>query len=158
MRLFNEERSIGWASRDLFGNNVPFLIIGISGGTLLILSLVRRYSTFGQKLITNTFLIVVCGVTMPSFIILFFQAGKSSVLPHFSGVKQQQWGCCTQGIIMPREQVLPIAEELVRRASTPPDIIIEDYARDHGLLRFALDPVQIQHLGQWTLLAPKSIS
>jgi hypothetical protein len=135
------------ASNDLFGNNVPLLIISISGATLLILSLIRRYNISRGKLITNTFLIIICGISIPLFIILFFQAGKSSILPHFPGVKQQQWGCCTQGIIMPREQVLPVVEELVRRASTPPDVIIEDYARDHGLLRFAIDPVQIQHLG-----------
>jgi hypothetical protein len=148
MRLFNEERSIGWASSDMFGNNVPLIIILISVGTLLILSTIRCYSTFGRKVVTNTFLVVVCGISIPLFIVLFFQAGKSSILPPSPGVKKQQWGCCTQGMIMPREQIPSIANELLRRAGTAPDIIIEDYARDRKLLRFALDPVQIQHLGE----------
>jgi hypothetical protein len=147
LRLFNEERSIGWASKDLLGNNVPFIIIGTSAGIFIVLSLIRRYSSLVRNVVTNSFLFVICGVTIPSFVILFFQAGKSSVLLHFPGVKQQQWGCCTQGMIMPREQVLAVAQELVRRAGTPPDLIVEDYARDKGLNRYALDPVQVQHLG-----------
>jgi hypothetical protein len=147
MRLFNHERNIGFASNKIFGNNVPLIILGVSGGTFFILQLLRYFTAVGQRIITISFLFVICCITIPLFITVFFQSGKASVLPPAAGVKLQPWGCCTQGIILPREQVTGLMAELVKRASTPPDLIVNDYARDNGMLRYALDPVQIQHMG-----------
>jgi hypothetical protein len=148
MRLFNEERNIGFSSHSIFGNNVPLIILGFSFTIFCALLAIRKYTATGKKFITISFFFVICFITIPLTIIVFFQAGKSSVLPPSPGVKLQQWGCCTQGIILPREQVLGLASELVQQASQPPDVIVGDYAREQGFLRFALDPVQLQHMGR----------
>lgn len=152
MRLFNEERSIGWASKDVFGNNVPLVIIAGSVAAMSTLILLRKLSATGRSVITPGLIAVICCITIPSWIILFFQSGKSSVLPPSPGIKVQQWGCCTQGIILPREQIPDLALELIRRASTPPDIIIDEYASHNGLLRYVLNPVQLQHIGRSTFI------
>ncbi|KAF2669539.1 hypothetical protein BT63DRAFT_479358 [Microthyrium microscopicum] len=154
LRLFNEIRSIGWASKELLGNNVPFIILGFSVGIICILWIPRYFSAWGKRLFTNGVMATICCVAIPLFVILFFQAGKQSILPTMPGVKLQPWGCCTQGIIIPRENVLQLSEELARKAATPPDMIIGDYATKKGLSRFALDPVQVQHLGIKSRLSP----
>ena len=71
------------------------------------------------------------------------------MLPPKSGVVVQNWGCCTQGLILPREQVPGFVAELRNKASvTSPDIIAIDYAEAKKLRRYALNPVQVQHLGE----------
>jgi hypothetical protein len=148
MRLFNEERSIGFESRAIFGNNVLYIIIGISGSIFIILNQIRLRTQKWKMWLTMRFILVVCCVSIPLFVILFFQAGKASILPPpLHGVTLQQWGCCTQGIILPRVQVTGLIEQL-RKASEAPDLIVDHYARDSGLARYALHPVQVQHLGK----------
>jgi len=146
MRLFNEERSVGWADNRFLGNNVPFIAAGIAivlVGTHLVLA---RF--FKRTFISNQTLTIICCVSVPLFVIFFFQAGKSSVLPPRPGVKLQNWGCCTQGLILPRSQVPDLVAKLRSRAGeAPTDLIVIDHAKDEGLSRFALDPVQVQHMG-----------
>jgi hypothetical protein len=147
MRLFNAERSIGWDSNALFGNNVLWISIGISSALLGATFLLRRYTKFNS--FSNPTLAVICLMFIPMFLIFFFQSGKTSMLPSPSGVTVQNWGCCTQGLILPREQVPGFVAELRNRASVaPPDIIAIDYAEAQKLQRYALNPVQVQHLGQ----------
>jgi hypothetical protein len=146
MRIFNDERSIGWDSNALFGNNVLLIAIGISSALLGATFLLRQHTKFNS--FSNPTLAVVCLVFIPMLLISFFQSGKASMYPPTPGVTVQNWGCCTQGLILPRKQVPGFVVELRNRASvTAPDIIAIDYAEAQKLQRYALNPVQVQHLG-----------
>jgi hypothetical protein len=147
MRLFNEERSIGWDSNALLGNNVLWISLAISAALLGVTFLLRQHTRFNS--FSNLTLAVICLIFIPTFLILFFQSGKASMLPPKPGVTLQSWGCCTQGLILPREQVPGFVAELRKSAPVaPPDIIAVDYTAAKKLRRYALNPVQVQHLGE----------
>lgn len=146
MRLFNDERQIGWASNDLSGNNVPWISLGISVAFLCFTFLFRRYTKLPTLSIPT--MAVICLITIPVATILFYRSGKASLLPPRAGVVVQNWGCCTQGLVIPREQVPGLTKELRDKAATKSaDITVIDYADEHKLRRYALNPVQVQHMG-----------
>jgi hypothetical protein len=151
VRLFNEEGSIGYASMHPLGNNVPIIIFVISTAALFCLRALRTRSTFGKIHFTSSFMMVVCFITIPSFVILFFRAGKSSLLPPTPGVTKQNWACCSQGTVLPRAEVPGLIMELARREGEPPDMVLIEYAREQGMQRWALNPVMVQHLGMVSL-------
>lgn len=149
MRLFNEERSIGWESRDMLGNHVPMIALGLA---FLFVGFVSALQKFTKVVImrSSTLIFASC-VSIPIATIVFFQAGKTSLLPSQQGVSIQNWGPCTQGLIMPRAQVMGLVNELSAAASLKPaDIIVMDYASKKGLNRWVLNPIQIQHIGEST--------
>jgi hypothetical protein len=147
LRLFRNESNIGFASHDIFGNNVPIIIALTSSAVCGLLFLLRQKTTRGRKVITFKLCFVICCFSIPLFVIFFFQAGKSSILPPSPGVSLQPWGLGTVGAILPRHQIPHVIRELKRRKYTQPDIVIKNYALDNGLDRFILNPVQVQHLG-----------
>ncbi|KAF2667743.1 hypothetical protein BT63DRAFT_299721 [Microthyrium microscopicum] len=157
MRLFNDEKGIGYDSTTLFGNNVPIIILGVSITLFTILQATRVYSATGKAFISNAFISVICCVTVPLFVIMFFQTGKSSVFTPAPGVSVQNWGCCSQAIIMPRERAIGLAELIAEQAGGPPDMSINDYASRNELKRFVLNPVQVQHIGFRSLLTPERL-
>lgn len=70
------------------------------------------------------------------------------MIPRWPGAVVQNWGCCTQGIILARQQVPGLMANLKRRAGEDAaDIIVMDYATSMGLDRYVLNPVQAQHMG-----------
>lgn len=147
MRLFNDDQNIGWASRQIFANNEHWISLGFALVLIIVTTLVRLLTNLATP--PNQALAVICCLTVPLALILFFQAGKASMLPPGEGVVRQDWGCCTQGQILPRGQVPGLVEYLRRRAGEQAaDILFVDYANDQGLARYALNPVQVQHLGK----------
>lgn len=114
----------------------------------LALILRNRYPIF-QRYMDNWTLAVVCLVILPAFIVLFYQAGKASMLPPHPGVRAEPFGCCTQGMIFPRKTAESILDILKQRGSGQLDIILNDIARDQGLTRYAQYPVMMQHLGKF---------
>jgi hypothetical protein len=146
LRLFNNEGSIGWESKSIFGNNIPLIILIVSSCVFSLLQLLRYWSTAGYRYVTSGVCAIICMVTVPLFIVLFYQSGKSSLLPPSPGTTQQQWGCCTQGVVIPRSQVLSLISAL-RDSSEHADIIFIEHAKMKNLNRYVLNPVQLQHLG-----------
>jgi hypothetical protein len=149
LRLFNDEKNVGFTSNDLFGNNAPLILFGISAALFCLFRAIRHFSPAGKGTFSNPFVFVICCITVPLFVLSFFQAGKSSVLPPKAGVTVQNWGCCSQAIIMHRDKVPGLAARLVQNAGTPADMTIKYFAIDSGLKRFVLNPVQVQHLGSY---------
>lgn len=147
LRLFNQERSIGWASAKIGDNNEFRICLGVG---LAVFSLARALCLWTRS--TPAFtdkasLALICILIIPSFVILFFQAGKANMLPPKPGVFAQNFGCCSQALLFPREQVPGLAEYLTTKGHGQVDLLINDYARERQLLRFSLYPVQIQHIG-----------
>ena len=161
MRLFNQERSIGWLSRKVGGNNEHWISLAISSVLGVFLLVIRRHSYRTRARLDNWSVAVICFIAVPSFVVLFFQCGKASLLPPSAGVKQEPFGCCAQGMIFPRAQIPGLIAFLQSRATDRPlsdafaykeevgkyDMLTRDYSRGTGLARWSLYPVQIQHLG-----------
>ncbi|KAK0737022.1 hypothetical protein B0T21DRAFT_309681 [Apiosordaria backusii] len=95
------------------------------------------------------------GLWLPALIALYFLSGRvstSRVNPFMwtsHGVREMMnYGCCAQGLLFPRRQL----EGVFKLMRYPPyrfpgDMILEGYAGDHGLKKWALDPSVFQHVG-----------
>lgn len=169
MRLFNEERASGFESRHPLGNKVPLIIVLINLPVIFISwNLRRQAKKFGSRradFITRNFVVVLCGFTIPAFTILFFQTGKATVLPPSPGLKIENYGCCTQGMVYPRSEVSGLIDTLRNRAEEENyDVIMDDYSwrggvnaedgKDGWLDHLALYPMMAQHLGFESVISP----
>lgn len=147
MRIFNQERSTGWASREIGGNNEIFIIIGIAFGFLLPITLARwKWRSVRQYLDWETISVLVFMLN-PAMVILFFQCGKASMLPPSPGVAAEGFGCCSQAMIFPREQAPALMDYLKWMKRGQVDLLLKHYAKEEQLLRYNLYPVQAQHIG-----------
>ncbi|KEQ68078.1 hypothetical protein M436DRAFT_77137 [Aureobasidium namibiae CBS 147.97] len=148
LRLFNQERSTAWASREIGGNHEFVITIAMAIPLIALVLILRNCYPVLYRCMDNWTLAVVCLVILPAFIILFYQAGKASMLPPRPGVRAEPFGCCTQGLIFPRSTAEFILDILEERGSGQLDIVLNDIARDQGLTRYAQYPVMMQHLGK----------
>lgn len=147
LRLFFTETSLSWSSSDFWYRNMPlafFLVIG--SGCALLLAIRRRWSGT-RHLISNWTIAAMCLVVIPAFTGLIFMIGKYSLFPLHGVVEMNSHGCCTQGLVFPREQVPALTVFLQERKRGQTDSLIEEYADQSGLTRLALAPQQLQHVG-----------
>lgn len=157
LRLFNQERSTAWASTKIGGNHEFVITIAIAIQLVALVLILRTRYPILHRYMKNWTLVVVCVVIIPAFIILFYQAGKASMLPPRPGVRAEPFGCCTQGMIFPRSSADIILDILKERGSGQLDIILNDMARDQGLTRYAQYPVMMQHLGKVDYLQTRNL-
>ena len=75
----NQERSTGWGSRWVFGNNELPIAAAIGGPIWYLLTRLRgRSSSVRRHVDKGTVLAITC-IMVPMTVILFFQAGKASL-------------------------------------------------------------------------------
>ncbi|OJJ03142.1 hypothetical protein ASPVEDRAFT_134244 [Aspergillus versicolor CBS 583.65] len=173
MRLFNQERSTGWASHRIGGNNEFWIILGIGVGIISIAAVAGALTRLQQQqqqqrlshrrpgqwqwqwyraktLLpeTSTLFVLVC-VLNPALVLLFFQCGKASVLPPAPGVFEESFGCCSQAMVFPRVQAPLVMEYLRERGQGQIDLMLDRLAEETALARFALYPVLVQHIGMF---------
>jgi hypothetical protein len=151
LRLFNQERSIGWASRDIGGNHEFLITIIIAIPLVAIILLLRRRYPRTYRYLDYWTLAIVCLIIIPAFIVLFYQAGKASLFPPRPGIRDEAFGCCSQGLVFPRSAAFATVDMLKHRGSGQVDLILNDLADDQGLTRYAQYPVMMQHLGKLVL-------
>ena len=147
LRLFNQERSTGWGSRRIGGNNEHWITLAIVAVILCVATLSRGRGSSSTLSVDSWTLLLICILIVPSFVILFFQAGKASLLPPRPGVFEQGYGCCSQALLFPREQVPLLIDYLQDRDHGQVDLMINRHARNQDLSRLSLYPVQVQHVG-----------
>ena len=148
IRLFNQERSIGWASRRPGSNHEALISLGIALPVAVLLAYVRRQTWIGRRIVDKASIGIICLFAIPLFTLLFFQAGKASMLPPKPGIHDDELlGCCSQGLVLPRDLVPRIVEYLNERRSGQVDDMLNDLASEDSLKRLALFPVQLQHIG-----------
>lgn len=149
LRLFNQERSTGWASRRIGGNNEAQIAFGAALCLTLVFLLARRALPSSRKALTPGVLVVLCLLVVPAFVVLFFQCGKASVLPPAAGVREENFGCCSQAMVFNRKHVPGLIEYLREHRSGPTryDMLTRDYARESGLRRLSMYPMMAQHVG-----------
>jgi hypothetical protein len=147
MRLFNQERSTGWENQDVGGNHEFWITLAVNLVIVGVALPLRKRSKLARGNLDNWSLVVVCLIAVPSLIILFFQAGKASMLPPSPGVYNENFGCCSQGMVYPRKAIPSLIESLKKSNDGQIDLLINDWARENKLERYSLYPVQMQHIG-----------
>lgn len=86
---------------------------------------------------------------MPLLIVLFFITGRVTWNPLPHGIaKMNAGGCCGQGIVYPRDRLYEVVQFLEETRAGYVDLLIEEYANKHNLLRWALVPSVLQHIGR----------
>lgn len=73
--------------------------------------------------------------------------GKYNLVPLHGVIEMNKFGCCTQGLVFPRERVNGLMEFLGAKGHGQTDTMIEEYADQYGFTRYALAPPQLQHVG-----------
>ncbi|KND91675.1 hypothetical protein TOPH_03857 [Tolypocladium ophioglossoides CBS 100239] len=172
LRLFYSELLMGWNAEEWL--SYAEVVFGVYAVLLLVLLALRRRHRHrhrhrhrrspaapSAKASAQHFDFMaaqVLGLWTPALIALFFMAGRISlrrlVPPPLRGAaagvrEMPNYGCCAQGLVFP-ERHLEGLQALLRN---PPfafagDQILEDYARDRGLAKWALDPSVLQHSGR----------
>ncbi|KAL9578427.1 MAG: hypothetical protein Q9212_005723 [Teloschistes hypoglaucus] len=148
MRIFYTEGLLGWNSEEWTR------YFGYSLTCFLALSsiLVITRSRFPRLLrdLSNTKIAVLGLVVLPSFIILYFMAGRVTMQPFGAGVHEMnRFGCCSQGFVFPRS----IVPRLVKRTKTAMDedyyidMLLERWPDAEHLQRYVLVPSLLQHVG-----------
>jgi hypothetical protein len=129
------ETSLSWTSNDFWYRNMPlgFLLVMLSSCALLLG--IRQRWPVTHLYLDNWTIAAVCLIVIPAFRELLYTMGKYSLLPQQGVVVMIGYGCCTQGLIFPREQA----------SST--DSIIGEYADHTGLTHLAFAPQKMQHVG-----------
>lgn len=148
MRLFNQERSTGWENRYVGGNNEHWIILAIWFGILFLSLIAKKNSSLARRLLETSNVCVILFILVPGLVILFFQCGKASLLPPSPGVFEQPFGCCSQAMIYPREQIPPLIEYLTSKERGQIDLLLDEYAVEADMARYSLYPVQAQHIGE----------
>ncbi|KAL9060434.1 MAG: hypothetical protein Q9162_000607 [Coniocarpon cinnabarinum] len=156
LRLFNQERSFGWAGGAGFrSNNVHIISLAISAPLFIILLVARRFlpRRLGRHL-DGWVLFIVCGVSVPLFLWLFYASGKASLIGSPPGVHEEFFGCCSQALVYNRQHAQPLADDLIGRMFHEEggrgDMITREFAWNRGLSRISAYPMVAQHIGEVT--------
>lgn len=151
LRLFYTENFMGW-NKENWRGYLFWSLVAVSVPALGGLFLRQKIPSLRNTL-SNPLLAAVSLVCVPAAIILYFLAGRVSVQPMRYGVHpMDQFTCCPQGLVFPREIVPRLIHGL---GQTMPqtravDSAIEEWADQEGLERWALVPSAVQHIGKET--------
>ncbi|OAL72702.1 hypothetical protein A7D00_2475 [Trichophyton violaceum] len=114
--------------------------------TFSCLAVVRRLRSY-RSLIDFPTTLAISVICVPAFIALMYMIGKYSLFPLHGVAEIAPYGCCTQGMVFPRDQVDGLRAYLQKRGHGHTDTMIEEYAEESKLTRYALIPQQLQHVG-----------
>ena len=149
LRIFYTEGLLGWNSEEW----PRYLAWSLSLFLVLLSTLIAtrwRWPIRFQRILSNPNVTVICCVFLPAFIALYFMAGRVSMQPPSPGVRRMpKFGCCSQGLIFPRE-IVPRTIERTKQAMFEDyyiDMLLERWADSENLARFALFPSLLQHVG-----------
>ncbi|KAJ5214923.1 hypothetical protein N7468_010602 [Penicillium chermesinum] len=147
LRLFYSEEFFGWNSEE-WPTYLWYSILAIVVVALVSLGS-RQYIPSVKPHMPNSTVLLLCFVCTPLLIILFFAAGRTTMLPLPKGVHlMQNFGCCSQAFVFPRERVPELLELYKSKEEGYVDSITEAYANEHDELRWALIPSVMQHVGR----------
>ncbi|KAI1081416.1 hypothetical protein F5B20DRAFT_536007 [Whalleya microplaca] len=155
LRLFNQERSTGWAGGTGFrDNNVHVISLAVGIPLLIILLLLRRLVLpyhLARHLDAGV-LFVVCALGVPLCIWLFYASGKASLVGSPRGLREEWFGCCNQALVYNSAHAPELAGFLfaatARDRPGRSDMLPKDFAWDRGLARVSAYPMLAQHAGR----------
>lgn len=148
LRLWWTDVMLGWDKKiDSWFTNPIFnyvLALGVTYAAAFVLQ--KRLKRTRPHTDISAVNVVTC-VTIPAFITLIFMIGRNSLFPMEGLQRMDVKGCCTQALIYDRSQVPSLRNALLEVHPDQTDFIIEDYANERGLARYALAPQLVQHVG-----------
>lgn len=146
LRLFYTHKFLGWNSEETFTYFVSSLFVVASvGGALLA---IRHFVPRANRFFPNDTIAIICFICTPLAIMLFFAAGRASMLPISAGIHQMpRFGCCTQALAFPRDRVTDIIDWYESQQTGDADSLLEKYANENNEIRWALTPSLFQHIG-----------
>lgn len=148
LRLFYTEKLFGWNSEEWFHySGWSFLAFVV---TLTALVAPRSHSRRLRKHMSNMSIGIICCICLPATILLYFMAGRVSMQPPLTGLhRMEKFGCCSQGLIFPRQIVTRTMETLHHATDQRyyVDMTLERWANSEKLPRYALVPPLLQHVG-----------
>ena len=148
LRLFYTEKLFGWNSEEWLHYLGWSILAFLVTGTALIVG--RSNSRRLRKHLSNMSIAIICFFCLPATILLYFMAGRVSMQPPSPGLQRmEQFGCCAQGLIFPK-QIVPRVIDTVHHATNQRyyvDMTLERWGNTKGLPRFALVPPLLQHVG-----------
>ncbi|QMW42654.1 hypothetical protein G4B11_006024 [Aspergillus flavus] len=146
LRLFYTENFLGWNSEEW--PIYLFYSLLSASAVLLTALIVRRYRPTSKPYLPRETIIVLTFVCTPLLIILFFAAGRVTMLPISEGVHEMpKFGCCSQGFVFPHSRIKDLVSWYESKGIGYVDMLTEDYANQNGELRWALTPSVLQHVG-----------
>ncbi|KZF23863.1 glycosyltransferase family 54 protein [Xylona heveae TC161] len=146
LRLFYTEKFHGWNSEEwpiyLFCSIVLVTVLGA------VLVSARQYLSFTRQLLGNETIVLLCGISTPLCIVLFFAAGRVTMLPLPAGVNEMPaYGCCSQALVYPQTRVPELLAWYESKKLGLVDTITEEFADRQNEIRWALTPSVMQHVG-----------
>lgn len=160
IRLFYSELLMGWNGEEFPGY---FRRIGVIYAALITVFFVawrlRRRPRWSAKMPIRPptaqgfgyTAALFLGLWTPAVIVLVFLAGRVTLhrLTTTPCVREMpQYGCCAQGLVFPNRHLEGL-QNLLREPPYrfPADMVIDGYGNDRGLVKWALDPSVLQHVG-----------
>ncbi|KAE8130933.1 integral membrane protein [Aspergillus pseudotamarii] len=146
LRLFHTENFLGWNSEEW---SIYLFYSLLSASTILLTTLCfRRYRPSSKPFLPRETVFVVSFICTPLLIILFFAAGRVTMLPIPEGVHEMpKFGCCSQGFVFPQGRIMDLVSWYESKGIGYVDMLTEDYANQNGEIRWALIPSVLQHIG-----------
>jgi hypothetical protein len=146
LRLFYTHKFLGWNSEETFTYFMGSLFVVASVGGALLAT--RHFVYRAYRFLPDDTIAIICFVCTPLSIILFFAAGRASMLPISAGVHQMpRFGCCTQALAFPRDRVADVIDWYESQQTGDADSLLEKYANENNEIRWALTPSLFQHIG-----------
>ncbi|KZF23560.1 hypothetical protein L228DRAFT_119672 [Xylona heveae TC161] len=146
LRLFYTEEFLGWNSEEWPVYLLSSVVL-VTSMVVILLSM-RQHFSYTRRLLCNKTILVICGVCMPLCILLFFAAGRVTVLPLPTGVNEMPaFGCCSQALVYPQARVPELLAWYESKQLGFIDMLTEEFANRHEETRWALTPSVFQHVG-----------
>lgn len=144
LRMFFTEEFFGWNSEDW--PRYLFASVAVVVANAVVLLVVRRFAF--RSTLTNSAVVVWSLLCVPALVVLYFLAGKVSMLPFRPGVHQMpKFGCCAQGLVFSSSTATKTIGHLREVGAGFVDELIEAWANDKGYVRWAITPSLLQHIG-----------
>ncbi|KAL9604336.1 MAG: hypothetical protein Q9219_000524 [cf. Caloplaca sp. 3 TL-2023] len=144
LRLFFTEQFFGWNSEFWPTYLLASICVVAAVATLLVaLRTLCFHSSLPPQMIFLASL-----VYTPACILLYFMAGRVSLRPMAPGVHEMpDFGCCAQGFVFPAAIAPRVVDKLKEKEQGFVDMIIEEWAKEEAMKRFAVIPSLLQHIG-----------
>ncbi|KEQ98601.1 hypothetical protein AUEXF2481DRAFT_26962 [Aureobasidium subglaciale EXF-2481] len=147
LRLFYTEEFLGWNSEE-WRTYLSYSLLATAVLTIALI-LLRCISRTAKKSMTPSLVLPIYAICLPLTILLFFAAGRTTVLSLPTGVNEMpRYGCCSQALVFPRSSALSIINLFQDKKLGFVDSLIEEFADQNGGLRWALTPSVVQHIGR----------
>ena len=144
LRLFYTEGFFGWNAEEW----PQYLLTSMTIVATLAVCLFSIRSFRPQILISNHAIIAICFFYTPACIALYFLAGRLSMRPLTPGIHQMsRFGCCAQAFVFSREMAPKVVKRLTTKKTGFVDMLLEEWADEEELVRWAVVPSLLQHIG-----------